>query len=291
MFSTRVTAIAFLVPAMLVANVSQSQQPQSPSQRFEPVRNVPPSVHVPARGPIRQLREAKPESSSHTPQTYNFSDTDREFLRDSGRSRGNVSSVQQVAYQQPTDPQVPAILQKSSTAKSPIESFDSQPMTLESLRPPTSPTGDTAPLAGGIPRENPNGGSFDRLGHSSAAAQAHQIVVDQTQFAGVEQAQGNNELRQVGFQEGGSATNRLIPAEGSPGTDSAAVHSAAAIAATDGGEEAMRQVSAKTQAGNPVEVAAIALSAPGITVQCHGPEAIGIHKLSTFKVTVSTKAI
>lgn len=267
MFSIRVTSIAYIVAAMLVADISYSQQPQSPSQRFEPVRNVPPNVHVPPNGAARNLRAAGQKSRPQAVTTYNFSDTDRAAFE---------NNVRQVTYQQPVNPQVPPILQSPDT-KTPIETFDSAPMTLESLRPPTAT--DTPVAAQPISEAATN----------TANEPNHQIVVDHNQFASdpVQVADAENRLRQVAYVADGDPTQRVAHTMNTQPEDADPVHSAAAISATDDHQTSLRQVTANTDVGGG---ASVNLSTPGLVVQSFGPDAIGINKLSTYKVTVSNNS-
>ena len=296
MFSLRIFKVAILVTAMCVANFTFGQQPQSPSQRFEPVRNVPPSVHVPPTGQVRNLRQAgQLNQPRQAATTYNFSDTNQAaFRRGAGQQQARNTAIRQVTYEQQTEPQVPAVLQNPQT-KSPIESFGSKPMSLESLRPPAA---QSTPIAA-----QPINSAAPATG-APAAAQENQIVVDQQQFVAAQQAQqhreqmvrqmqenhaplraSNSNITQVAYEDDGTEEDSDVThAAEIQTTESNPLQSAAPISSTENVQTSLRQVAASSEL---VGGASVSLATPGVVVQTFGPTAIGINKLSNYKVTVT----
>ena len=297
MFSIRVTAIAFIVTAMLVANVSYAQQrqakhPQTPSQRFEPVRNVPPSVHVPPSG-ARSLSNGRQTRSQKSVTTYNFSDTQRSSFRP--EAARHDESVRQVAYQQQVEPQLSAGLRTGRNGKTPLEAYDSKPINLESLRPPTE--------------QDPGSAKPKKTFAGSPQSQSNQIVVDQTHFVAAKQEQQNrqNELRemqqryqqsnydsgksqvtQVSYEEADETEETVVAhAAEISSEDSDVIPSAAPISTSENLTSTLRQVSNSSEM---VSGASVSLATPGIVVQTYGPEAIGINKLSAYKITVTNNS-
>ena len=290
MFSKRVTTVAFIITAMWAANVSFAQQPQSPSQRFEPVRNVPPSVHVPPQNQARNLRQAT-ATPHRAAQNYNFSDTRRDAFR--APLRRDSGNVRQVAYEQTVAPKVPAALQPTG-GKSPIESFGDKKQNMDALRPPQD---KTIKLKSTLPPPNQN---------QSADRSENQIVVDQEHFVVAKQEQQNrmNQLRQIqqGTTQPGPSANVAQVAyqqeknpQGEHGVIQAAeiqtasnpLQTAAPISTSTDLQQSLRQVSATSEVVNN---SSIELASPGITVETFGPEAIGINKLSNYKITVSNNS-
>ena len=296
MFSLRIFKVALIVTAMCLANFTFGQQPQSPSQRFEPVRNVPPSVHVPPTGQVRNLRQTGPAAQPHQATTYNFSDTGQAaFRRAMPQRQARNNDVRQVTYEQPVEPKVPAVLQ-SQPGKSPIETFGSKPMTLESLRPPAAAT--ATPIAA-----QPISAAAPAVRAPAAPPQGNQIVVDQQHFVAAQQAQQNREsmvrqmkqsqphvsqnsnVMQVAYEEEGTEPESEV-------THAAEIHtaelnplqSAAPISSSENIQTSLRQVSSSSEL---VGGASVSLATPGIVVQTFGPTAIGINKLSNYKITIT----
>ena len=137
----------------------------------------------------------------------------------------------------------------------------------------------------------------------------NQIVVDQTSFDAAKQeiqarqnelrelqqqyqqrrSQSNNSgVTQVAYEETsdafeGNDVAQAVVESAEPGV----VQTAAPIATTENMQSSLRQVAATSEF---VGGASVNLSTPGIVVQSFGPEAIGINKLSTYKVTVTNSS-
>ncbi len=158
---TAVIVGSFTIAASFANAQNGSNYQQPPSQRYQPVRSMPPSVHVPDAG-ARPIRANDPASQLVDPQSYrqtqlgltgsasnnnastsfNFSDTPKSNFAPS--PSGN-NGVRQVTYEQPVnpstvEPQVPEVLRQNSSRLIGRESTAShlQNQALRSIEPPSA---------------------------------------------------------------------------------------------------------------------------------------------------------
>ena len=282
------TTVACLLLA-IPANDLTAQQPQAPSQQFDPVRQVPPSVHVP-QGAVRNLRApnmnsyaSNPSTNSSKATTINFSDTPGAAYRSSEPVNGDrLSNDQQVFDGESTASgrnrmqEIPAVLQAANgnwSKNSPLENFEQHPQTAQSLRPPM-PT--------------------------NSNQSENQIVVDSQAFAndGRQVENQMNELRQMQavqqvtyLQQAELTSPAAIPTAQSTAADNNAFaphqlepRSGMETGTSDALRNAVRQVSAESET---VSGATMKLATPGIQVLAFGPASIGINKVAIYKVTVT----
>ncbi len=283
------TAVGCLFLAT-TANYLPGQQPQSPSQQFEPVRQVPPSVHVP-QGAVRNLRApnmnsyaSSPATNSGNATTINFSDSPGAALSQAELPvNGDLQSIDQQVLKGESPAsgrnrmqEIPAVLQSANgnwSRNSPLENFEQNPQTAQSLRPPMSVNSNQT--------EN-------------------RIVVDSQAFAndGRDVENQLNELRQLQtvqqvayLQHAEQGSPAAIPSAQSAAADENAFapqqleqRNGLGTGTRDSGINAVRQVSVESET---VSGATVSLATPGIQVLAFGPGSIGINKVATYKVTVT----
>ncbi|MEM9413337.1 MAG: hypothetical protein AAGA30_19670, partial [Planctomycetota bacterium] len=121
----------FIVALFVIATTATStlwgqQSSTSPSQRFNPVRNIPPSVHVPA-AQAKQLPGRTSPASKGT--SFNFSDTPSGEFRDAripSPNANNSRSTRQISFNEELKPgsplpQIPSILRSPKSTKQPFQ--------------------------------------------------------------------------------------------------------------------------------------------------------------------------
>ncbi len=299
MFSKSKSPFVIALLTVVTASISFAQQPQSPSQRFKPERNVPPSVHVPDGASKRVSGHSSPSGTN-----YNFSDTPVNSFRSRAMKRTaslRKPVVRPVSYQEEVGKQstsnsssLPAGLRSSGK-----QEFESpKPLGAKSALPPrTENFSDTPRPATDL----------------SAPKNSDGIVVDQSQFAQHEQqlqrrldelkklrrlAEGNNQpaatnltdqiqadVRATQQAPGRSWENSVQHAANhAHATDTVQVTNAHVFETNETGVSHVQRVSAESEA---IQRASVDLSTPGIRVQSFGPNAIGINKIATYKVAVT----
>lgn len=285
----------FVAALISVVAASMCFAQQTPSQRFSPERNVPPSVHVPTNG-AKRLPSAPNVRPNNSPGTsFNFSDTPTSSFQNRNRPQTNdnpnarlVSYDEKIKQQQGS--KIPEVLRGKGQQNESL---------IHSLRPPKA---DQATQS-----------SFNR-----------EIVVDQSHFqnqqveqqkmnARIEQlkklqqfaerqtsnqqsteknltrppaATENANVHQVAFQEQGAATTTPVQTAGTAPSSVGRPVIARAFEQqeTMRSESGIRNVSAESEI---IKRAAVNMINPGIRVQAFGPDAIGINKVATYKVTVT----
>ena len=281
MFALTKSPIVAVIISVLAASMCFAQA-QTPSQRFSPERNVPPSVHVPTAGAKRLPNP----SARQNPASFNLSDTPASAFRNSNASQmPNRHAARQVSYQENSQKQnvsdIPAVLRGNNTGNS---TQHAPKNLLQELRPPA--------------RDN-----------SSVGKGEQQIVVDETQFSQHKKdidarIEHLKRLREIANQQGVAPVNSNPP---SPNVHQVAfqqqpqegsqISSAGQVEGTMEQPVAhafdhqrmtpsnqIRNVNAESEAINR---STVDLSTPGIRVQSFGPDSIGINKIATYKVTVT----
>ena len=296
---------AILMLGLLVGHLP-GQQPQPPSQRFQPARTAPPSVHVPV-GQVKSLNTV--DSRAMAPSnvirggnstSYNFSDATGAAFRPPqppANNAGMVGQARQVSFEQPTNgtgqPQsTPGTLTDSldnGRPRSPIENYEPHPRSTQIQPPPAAP---------------------------ATPASNHPIIVDARQFEQEhnevqtrmnqlrQMRQSQGALQQVAYlqeessrQPGRGSSRQAQPAVTTAGTlepqvqsEFAQVPSANRIASAgeprELGLDAVQQVSAESEM---MSQSRLNLMTPSIQVEAFGPESVGINKIATYRVTVSNE--
>ncbi len=277
----------------LFAGNTFAQQPQAPSQRFNP--EVPPSVHVPDAN-VRSLNSRKSGSTN-----LNFSDTPASSFRqpqatrrvqNNGRAQNN-GRVQQVAYQE--DPNqlrenlIPAVLRESSIKqknKVPADNFQAPKKKIHQLRSMPKPPSQ---IANQTARQNNGGIVVDKSQFSSHNQQLRSTTSAPAQMTEPTQApQQPAAISRIPAAQMINTTKSVQPVAFSQqlNQENDQVRSAEFnTTQSNSSVPAIKTVAAESE--TIATGASIQMSAPAIQVQVFGPETIGVNKIATYKITVS----
>ena len=302
----KLTALVVLGSLIWAVSSASAQQPQPPSQRYQPVRSAPPNVHVPAPG-ARQLSQAGANGDLRTTQTnaagtsFNFSDAPQSNATQPQQNSG----VRQVAYQQPLgqpaqqpraaeiDPRVPLKLRGNST--SPADYFrPANPASRQSQSQQLTPPQTSRSFNNSQPRVDAQSFNSHHLAlqgtqappvHNRTQATPIQLAAKPTANESPGQAQ-NGQVQQVAFttqEEMASETQNdsLSTLRGLSSLRSNRAQHAVAQMATDEDNNVRQTAATMPEAPGT----SIQLSTPAMVVNTYGPTTVGIHKTAIYKVT------
>ncbi len=279
MFSQRpqVAIAAFLVLSFAV-HTAIGQQPQSPSQRFNPERSVPPSVHIPSADaqPINTARITGP--------SFNFSDTPATAFRSSNpnqlRGTNGAPNTRQVSYDEEVNTQqteVPSELRSfNNRSQANNNGGRSNPVAqpIQNLRPPERNSINEVGRRIVVSEDEFKSHNQNLAERPIPPASLQQQTIQTTAFnAPQDQIQ---RVSNAGLQ---SASNEIstLPSSVQSADFNAPVAPQSQI-------RPIKKVSAESEM---VPGASLSMQIPAIRVQAFGPESIGINKIATYKITVS----
>ena len=317
MFSNYLNSATAVVIAMaFCASVSFGQQPQTPSSRFQPDKNVPPSVHIPTKNARNlklpaghdqfQQRGARPGLQSPG---FSLSDGNRN-VRETGYGDANRRQ-RSTELRRPSNrlPEIPKILRGQPSSNPPptqLQNFGKSGSNIDHLRPPSqAPSGRSGQPVVVNQQEFDNHKQdmqqkLDELKRlqqqvkaaTSTPAPHNQVPTNQRTTA------GDSPIQQVTYLQQPDAPNSFqgtIESEvkGQPSSIGQPLQA-------DSNKFANRIGSVDTQSGSPFNSirktsgmseinsgASLTLETPAIRVQTFGPDSIGINKIATYKVTIS----
>ena len=279
--STLSTAIICWCTVLSLSAVAQ--QPQPPSSRYQPVRNVPPSVHIPTANTQRlpQVGLTKDQTTAGTGSKLNFSDAIQTEKIDT-KTGANRYTAQQVSYEMPQDnqenPSVPKLFQ--GTGNSLIE----QETTLSRMNQSQ-------------PRQNTQQPD-DRNQKNASLGFPSTTLVETTKPTNLRSSAATSfspPAQTVSFgRSSGEDTSRTTT--GSNGTDRKSTPKIISLSSPNPSSNKttlpLQNTTPRNFDGGPMASAeqsspTMELSAPAILVKTYGPDTIGINKSSMFRVTVT----
>ena len=274
------------------SNWQTGNQPQPPSQRYEPVRSAPPSVHVPDAN-ARKLNAVTTQTNT-AGTSFNFSDSPIAAQKIPTQSPQNNTGVRQVAYQQPVaqtpamqpanskiDPRVPLNLRGNSESpatyfRAAQQATEPQPKRTMRNTYPTQSTRKSTPLVNAQAFESQP--YYDRSQTSQQAPQPHRVSgASPIQLAArpkplAAKSNESSQIQQVAFTK---QTD-----DDSTGISSSPLRGNNFSMRSENISSRGSELSTRADAGTTIQ-----LSTPAMVVNTYGPTTVGLHKTATYKIT------